>query len=413
MVADKLKFLQGYVRVRLTGYAPERFLNLCSKRNILIWNLEFRNEAYELCISVKAFRELKPILRKTKTRISILSRHGLPFFLHRYRKRRIFFLGILLCAFSLYVMSLFIWNIEIEGNLHRTDSTILQFLEENHVYHGTRKSSLDCARLEELLRSRYDDVIWASVKIQGTRLLIDIQENLITNQAAETVAEDTPSDLATDKDAVIYSIITRTGTPLVEKGSTVAKGDILVEGRVPVYNDSGELVRYRYCYADADILAVTEYFYQETFSMEYEDKVLSGRERTSYELLIFQKRLYLPQKKHGFTSYDRITVECPFKLGESFYLPIVLCKEVTKEYNIEKKTYTRIEAEALAESRVKDFCKKLEEKGVHIMENHVMIVAGDENCMAVGAIKVVESLGTRQAVTAEEPQEAEKGQTNE
>ena len=221
MFADKWKFLQGYVRVRLTGYAPERFLNLCSKHNILIWNLEFKDEAYELCISVKAFRELKPILRKTKTRLIILSRHGLPFFLHRYRKRKIFFLGIVLCALSLYVMSLFIWNIEIEGNLHRTDSTILQFLEENHVYHGIKKSRLVCARLEELLRSQYDDVIWASVKIQGTRLFINIQENLVTNQTEEAATEDTPSDLIADKDAVIYSIITRTGTPLVEKGSAV------------------------------------------------------------------------------------------------------------------------------------------------------------------------------------------------
>ena len=410
MFADKLKFLQGYVRVRLTGYAPERFLNLCSKRNILIWNLEFKEEAYELCISVKAFRELKPVLRKTKTRLRILSRHGLPFFLHRYRKRKVFFLGIVLCALSLYVMSLFIWNIEIEGNLHRTDSTILQFLEENHVYHGIRKNSLDCARLEELLRSQYDDVIWASVKIQGTRLVIDIQENLVTNQAAETVTKDTPSDLAADKDAVIYSIITRTGTPLVEKGSAVVKGDILVEGRVPIYNDNGELVHYRYCYADADILANTSYFYHETFPMEHEDKVFSGKEKTSYGLLIFQKRIRFPWKKQAFAASDRITVECPVKLGKNFYLPIVLCKEVAKEYNIEKKTYTKTEAETLAADRLSEFCKKLEEKGVHIIENHVMIIAGDENCTASGEIRVVESVGMRQAVNMEEPGEEAAGE---
>lgn len=405
MFADKLKFLQGYVRVRLTGYAPERFLNLCSKRNILIWNLEFKDEAYELCISVTAFRELKPVLRKTKTRIKILSRHGLPFFLHRYRKRKVFFLGIILCALSLYVMSLFIWNIEIEGNLHRTDSAILQFLEENHVYHGIRKNSLDCARLEEILRSRYDDVIWASVKIRGTRLLIDIQENLVTNHAAETVAKDTPSDLAADKDGVIYSIITRTGTPLVEKGSAVEKGDILVEGRVPIYNDSGELIHYRYGYADADILANTSYYYRETFPMEHEDKAFSGKEKTSYGLLIFQKRIRFPWKKQAFAYSDRITVERPVKLGKNFYLPIVLCKEVTKEYNIEKKTYTKTEAETLAAHRLSEFCKKLEEKGVHIMENHVMIIAGDENCTASGEIKVVESVGMRQAAGMEETDE--------
>ena len=178
MFADKLKFLQGYVKVRLTGYAPERFLNLCSNRNILIWNLEYREEHYEFCISLPGFRQLKPILRKTKTRLLILERFGLPFWMHRYRKRKIFFFGILLCSVSLYVMSLFIWNIQVEGNLHRTDSAIIKFLEEHDIYHGILKSRLDCAALEELLRSEYDDVIWAAAKIQGTRLIIEIQEKL-------------------------------------------------------------------------------------------------------------------------------------------------------------------------------------------------------------------------------------------
>lgn len=123
MFAEKLKFFQGYVRVRLTGYAPERFLNLCSNRNILIWNLEYREEHYEFCISVRGFRQLKPLLRKTKTRLIILQRYGLPFWLHRYRKRKLFFGGIFFCGAALYVLSLFIWNIQIQGNQHQTDST--------------------------------------------------------------------------------------------------------------------------------------------------------------------------------------------------------------------------------------------------------------------------------------------------
>lgn len=403
MFADKLKFLQGYVRVRLIGYAPERFINLCSKHNILIWNLEFKDEAYELCISVKGFRELKPILRKTKTRIYILSRHGLPFYVHRYRKRKIFFFGIALCAFALYVMSLFIWNIEVEGNLHRTDSTIIQFLEENHVYHGIRKSKLDCSKLEELLRSQYDDVIWASVKIQGTRLLIDIQENLVTNQAAEAVTENTPSDLVADKDAVIFSIVTRAGTPYVKKDSAVVKGDMLVEGKIPIYNDSGELIHYQLCRSDADILASASYFYEDVFSMEYEDKIFTGKEKKNYALLIFQKQIRVPWKKQTFPSYDRITTESPLKLGESFYLPIVLCKEVTKEYTLEKATYSETEAEALAKKKVAEFCRKLKEKGARILEEHIEIVTENGSCQASGEIKVVEPIGMRQATNLEEP----------
>ena len=153
------------------------------------------------------------------------------------------------------------------GDVTLTDSAIIKFLEENHVYHGIRKSKLDCVALEELLRSEYGDIIWASVKIQGTRLLIDLQENLASNTARETVTGKEPSDLAAAKDAEIYSIYTRQGMPLVKKGAVVKQGDLLVEGRIPIYNDSGELVNYRNCYADADILGITSYAYQDIFPL--------------------------------------------------------------------------------------------------------------------------------------------------
>lgn len=410
--SGKLKFLQGYVTVRLLSYAPERFLNLCSRQGIFIWNLTYHEECYEFCISIRSFRRLKPILRKTRSKVIIKKRTGLPFLMHRYRKRKVFFGGIALCAAALYVMSLFVWNIEVSGNLHRTDSAIIKFLEENDVYHGVRKSKLDCAALEELLRSQYDDIIWASVKIQGTRLVIDLQENLISNSVAETVKEDSPSDLIAGKNAEIYSIFTRQGTPLVEKGSSVKLGDVLVEGRIPIYNDSAELVRNKQCYADADILGITTYTYQDSFPLTVKDKVFTGKEKSTYSLRLFQKMLRLSVGKQDFSMSDRVTTERPLKLGENFYLPLVLYKEVSKEYVTRQKTYTPTEAEALARNKIDVFCKKLVEKGVQIIENNVMIVTDGKNCTARGDIIVIEPVGVRRAAIPDEPHE-EGLETNE
>ena len=405
MFAEKLKYLQGYVLVQLTGYAPERFLNLCSKRNILIWNLEYKEDHYRFCISVKGFKQLKPILRKTKTKLRILHRYGLPFFLHRYRKRKVFFAGIVLCMVSLYIMSLFIWNIEVQGNLHRTDNTILKFLQENHVSLGTPKSRLDCTGIEELLRSNYDDVIWASVKIRGTCLVIDIQENLVTNYESSVVHEDTPSNLIAEKDAEIYSILTRKGTPLVEKGAVVKKGDLLVEGKISIFNDSGELIQNQYCPADADILGITYYSYADDFSMNYEDKEFTGKEKIFCELLLFQKRIALPFGKNEFRHSDRITTEHLLRIGKKFYLPLGLSKEVSKEYKLRQKAYTKEEAEKLAGRKLKEFCEKLEQKGVQIIENNVIIVAGEKKCTAKGELKVIEPIGSRQSMTMTEIQQ--------
>ena len=101
MLLSVIKYFRGYVHVKLTGYAPERFLNLCGNRNILIWNLKPCENGYTFCISVDAFRQLKPILKKTKTQIRIQKRVGMPFCAFRYRRRYLFPAGLLFFCFFL------------------------------------------------------------------------------------------------------------------------------------------------------------------------------------------------------------------------------------------------------------------------------------------------------------------------
>ena len=59
-------FFRGYVYVHLTGYATERFLNLCGSRNILIWNLKPTEDGYYFYISVDGYRKFKANLKKNK-----------------------------------------------------------------------------------------------------------------------------------------------------------------------------------------------------------------------------------------------------------------------------------------------------------------------------------------------------------
>lgn len=72
-------YLKGYVRIRVSGYSPERFLNACRYKNIYIWDLKRVCGAYEMNLSVSGFRRLKEIIRKTGTKVCIIRRSGLPF----------------------------------------------------------------------------------------------------------------------------------------------------------------------------------------------------------------------------------------------------------------------------------------------------------------------------------------------
>ena len=50
-----LRFLRGYVKIRIKGYSPERFLNLCSHHQIDIWGLQPCKNSYEMYVKLEGF----------------------------------------------------------------------------------------------------------------------------------------------------------------------------------------------------------------------------------------------------------------------------------------------------------------------------------------------------------------------
>ena len=55
---------EGYVRLRLHGYSPERFLNLCNARRLEVWGLICNRDGdYEFYMTVKGYRRVKPLVR--------------------------------------------------------------------------------------------------------------------------------------------------------------------------------------------------------------------------------------------------------------------------------------------------------------------------------------------------------------
>lgn len=73
------QYIDGYLQVELTGYGMERFLNLCMNKEFTLWEIVKGDDVYRFYISLKDFRELKPLLKKTETKIHILKKCGLPF----------------------------------------------------------------------------------------------------------------------------------------------------------------------------------------------------------------------------------------------------------------------------------------------------------------------------------------------
>ena len=400
MLLSLIKYFRGYVEVTLWGYAPERFFIFCSNHDILIWDLSREGDICHFKISVRGFRSLKPLLRKSGTHVRIGTKNGVPFFFFRYRKRKILFASIFLCMAVLFTLSRFIWKININGNDSVTNDSILQFLSGQNSSYGTCISDIDCERLEEELRSSFTDIIWTSVRREGTTLTIDVQENLTagkqtaaSGQLPEEFKEQKQSgyDLRALHDGMIDSIYVRKGTPLVAQGDQVKKGDVLVSGALPVYDDNGTISAYQYATADADIRLKTDYTYKDQFPVSRQERVYSEKKQHRYGISIGDHYLQIPWKKVSYEKYSVLDERSQLRLCDSFYLPVYFVKREYGEYEIRQMTYTRNEALDYAKENLTAYLKNLTEKGVLILEKNVMIKKGKKKYTVSGSITVLEN----------------------
>lgn len=429
LIQKMIRLLGGYVKVRVEGYSAERFLNLCSYRQIDVWGLVSRQNSYEMYMTLKGFRRIRPIVRKTHTKVLLIKRYGFPFFLHQNRYRAAFAAGALLCIVLLFFYSGYIWDIHFEGNEKWTEETLLEFLETKNIAPGMPKKDIDCTQIVKDIRQQYDDIIWVSASIDGSRLRIQIKENEDTflrespkdteNQpptdAAETVSA-AGTDLIASANGVITSMITRSGTPLVHVGDTVEEGQILVTGRVEILNDAKEVTGYQYEQADADIYADTQMEYENTISRSYLKKIYDPKRTRDlvYLKVPFGKKTFgkilFGSERHSYKKWETYTSEQQVKLGENFYLPVFYGKIHIRSYTEKKTLYTKKEVQEILSLHFQHFSEDLKEKGIQISGNDVKIHV-DENLAAAKGTLYLNQQITRAADT--EILEIERNEINE
>ena len=393
MILKLFNFISGYLYVEVYGQKKERFINLCSKREVSIWKLNDIDSGYGFYIYAKDFKLLKEIIKKTKLKIKIKERYGLPFFLFKYRKRKAFLLGIITSFVIVYVMSLFVWDISVGGNYSYTKYEVIKFLKENQVYHGMKKSGVDCDSIEKLIRNNYFDITWVSVELTGTRLVVHIKENFddIDEVKVSDDSETTGYMLVTDKQAVIESIITRKGVPMVKAGDVVEPGSILIDGKYNINGDYDEFIRTEYVKADGDIYGYVTYDYNEILNRNYTLREYTGEEHDYKRIRMNDKILDLDIFGMNYEKYDKI--EEQISLVGDFYIPVYFSKIICREYVNKQVDYTDEEMEMICNNKLSTFLKNLSEKGIQIIENNVKIEVDMDFATAKGEIKVLEKIG--------------------
>ena len=122
----------------------------------------------------------------------------------------------------------------------------------------------------------------------------------------ERPVQNEPCNLLATVSGNVVSIITRNGVPKVKPGDEVKKGDVLVGGEVPVYNDDETIKEYMYVRSDADVRLETELKYHKTLKLDYQKKVYTGQEKAAYYVRVY-KNSFSSAKIPDYEQYDIVT----------------------------------------------------------------------------------------------------------
>lgn len=371
-----MSVMSNHVQCLVKGEQTLRFVNLCRNNGIELRHLIRKENAIQMEIDAKNFKKLRPLVRKTHVKIHILNRQGPAFFFYRHKKRWWFLIGAAACAGIIYVLSLFIWQIDIDGNSKYTEALILQALAQMNVKTGCRKSEIDLPGIEEELRIMYNEITWVSASITGTKLQIELREgNLKTSE----VSESGPADLMADEDAVITNLVVRQGTAAVHYGDEVKKGDVLIGGRVFIYNEDETLKKVDYLTADGDIYGRYQHIYEKNYRRKHEVREYKEKTWMILALEAYGKRIQVPDWQGVFrktSDGDRMEVwswSKHFRLTPTFYLPLAVQYTEYVPYRNTIQNYTDDNLKTMAAKDLEKYLNELEKKGVQIISNSVTI----------------------------------------
>lgn len=375
--------------IKVFGKKAERLINIAMERKIEIWNIRRKKDYLIMSLTVAGYKELWHVCRKLNIPIRIVKKKGGPFLLNKLWRRKVFAIGLILFILTLYIISSFIWFVEVQG-LETIDHLEFQeFIAQNDLKRGKFKYNIDTDDLEQNIKLRFNEIAWVSVNIIGTQVLVEIVE-----KDPAQVTEKGPSNIIAAKDAVITKILVLSGQKEVEQGQTVAKNQVLITGQM--FNEESRthmLVR------SFGIVEGKVWYegYGEAFPKETVYEMTGNSKEVKY-LNIFGKKIRISKNNVPFEKYSKTENIQSLKVKTS-RVPIELITHTYFEVKGNKVKYTTNEMERIATDRaIKNAGSKVPE-GVEIVNETVNIIERSGTIVRVRVIlETIEEIGKIQRI---------------
>ena len=322
---------RGTARLEISGAQPEKLLNFCAENGVEFWDTSPKTD---FCVQITIHASDYPLLQSQNGRngceIKLLAAKGGKNISRSMRRRYALCIGLGVCIVMLALSSLFVWQIDIDGNEKLSDAEILRALSECGVENGVFWPSLSSDAVRNDVLTLMPDIAWLSVNVRNSRAEVVIHERI---NKPEIVDESKRADIIATKAGYIIKLSVLEGKPLVSVGDTVSKGDTLISGTM-----DSETADDRHVHSMGTVTARTWYEINAQTPLYETVKGQKRHVKTKYSLVFGKKRIKISaDSRNNSSSCDKINRLRYASIGGAFTLPVGIIKEECTEYELQRK----------------------------------------------------------------------------
>ena len=346
---------------------------------------------YSFVIPSMSEEHVRQLGNRCGAEISVLRRRGFFHFLKRFRIRAYLLLIPLPFLLGFSILSTFLWQIDVVGNVTLSRGEILSSLENVGVYPGVSSLRLDNAQIRSRMQEALKKLSWCTVQVHGSRALVVVRER---RQPPNVVDEHLACEVAAAKIGTIQELNVLEGKALVKKGDTVLKGQTLITG---ILSDQQQQVRQ--VHAMGRVMAWTWYETALVFPLQIQEKVSTGVEKKLCSLKIGDLRLnFYNDSSIPQGDYDKIYTEKRASLF-GLFLPVSFLKTEYRAYHLVSGERSPEQCAAYLEERLLAMLKKGAPEA-EILETWFRWDTEDGSIRASLLAQCREDIGTEREITS-------------
>ena len=322
-------FVRGRICVEIFGAFPAAVLNAATAEGVELWQTESRDEN---TLRLHTWEGELPTLQRLSERsgceIRLISRVGGSGARKQLLRRPVLLIGLLAGFMLLFISSLFVWDIEVQGTKRLSRGQVLRALEDCGFSCGSFWPGVNTELLRSDVMVRLPEIAWMTVNVSGSRAVAAIVER---TEKPEIYDESAAVSLIASHDGLVRRVNVLAGKPLITPGQIVTKGERLIGAELESPTAGIHRVRAR-----GSVMAETWYEISAVTPEKQALKQPAGLPRNRFALIFGKRRvnLYIGSGK-TIDGYDKIITEYTLGIPGLFSTPLRLVREHFVPYRSE------------------------------------------------------------------------------